>query len=158
MVAESDLRAAAAKSAELTAGLPPEVRGALAAEVFRVLIEVETRGGHPARDERRTAEVPPRGTLGEYLAELGPLSHPTRLVAIASLEFQHNGVDGLTADEFLAAYSEIRCPRPQNLSSNLTRCIRRGWLAEGPMKDGQKTWRVTQRGISTIESLPREGV
>lgn len=158
MATEAELRRVAAKAAELTEELPSGVRGPIAAEVFRVLLagELPTKASQPARPvETRSVQALER-TLGEFLAELRSLSHPTRLVAIAAFRFQHDGVEGLTTDDFLAAYAEVRTPRPQNISLNLSRCIRRGWLVEGPAKDGQKTWRVTQRGLAMIDSIRLE--
>jgi hypothetical protein len=152
---DSRLKSLAERAAAIGAGLPSDVRPGIVVEVFRLLIS-SSQDGASMFPEVRSA--PPPGlsplpeTVGEHLATLRSLSHPERLVAIASFRYRREGTEALTAAEFLDVYSETRTPRPQNLHANLARSIQRGWLVP-TTKDGQKAWRVTQRGLTQIDEM-----
>lgn len=157
---EGRLRDLARQAESITVGVSVEVRAALAAEVFRMLASDSLLSANtpsttsPVRQALLSA--PLVQTLAEYLAGFRDLSHPTRLVAIAAFRLRMVGTDGLTTDDFLSAYTEVRTPRPQNISANISRCIRRGWLVQGAQQDGQRTWRATQRGLSMLNALNRD--
>lgn len=153
---DNELRETAQRASRLAEGLPPEVRGHIASEIFRELRA--GRSTHAAPAPAVPAQNPviasrvQAASLGEYLAELGDLSHPVRLAAIASFRYAAEGAESLTSDQFAAAYAEVRAPRPQNLSANLGRCIQRGWLA-AVQRDGQHAWRVTARGQQMLAGI-----
>ena len=151
MIDRNALRNAASEAATLVEELPPDVRPALAAEVFRILVGRPLVPEDQVTVSTRPAEDRSAGTLAEFLANRGDVSHPTRLALIAAFRFEH-GVDALTTDELRGAYRELRVPMPQNLSLNIGRCMRRGWLVEAPNRDGQKTWRITQSGLRYVRS------
>lgn len=157
---EARLRELVRRAENITQGVAGDIRAALAAEVFRRLADQELPGGRGASTVVRIPvdESSNSGgeTLGEYLAGLPNLSHPTRLVAIAAFRLRRDG-DALTTDDLLKAYAEVRTPRPQNISANLSRCMRRGWLVQGAPQNGQRAWRVTQRGLAMLRDLTQEG-
>jgi len=154
----------ARRAAEITEGVPAEVRGALTAEVFRALFSgdaargtsstppaVRETGAHATEEPHRA--LPP--TMGEYLAELGAVSHPIRLTAVAAFRLRQSGVDACTSDDLLGAYAESRLPKPQNLSLNVGRAMKRGWLVS-TSREGRRAWRVTQRGLEMLGQLGRD--
>jgi len=152
VIDHDELRRAAEESAELVSGVPIEVRPALAVEVFRVITrnsngENSRAAGAAPHNTRMPTEAM---TLAEFLSTRGDLSHPDRLAAIAAYRYEHQNVDVLHADDFRAAYREIRTPMPQNLSLNIGRCMQRGWLVEAGTKEGQKAWRITQTGLRHV--------
>jgi hypothetical protein len=152
VIDHDDLKRAAEESAELVSGVPIEVRPALAVEVFRVI--TRNSGGEnsvPASPAPQMARASTEAvTLAEFLSTRGDLSHPDRLAAIAAYRYERQNVDVLHAEDFRAAYREIRTPMPQNLSLNIGRCMQRGWLVEAGTKEGQKAWRITQTGLRHV--------
>src|SRR5947209_1866093 len=104
----SELKETAEQAEAITRGLPVEVRQGLAREVFRALrasslltSSIVSSAGQPAKTGMRPASSTGSETLAEYLAGFGNVSHPFRLVAIAGFQFEHDGTESLTTDEFL---------------------------------------------------------
>jgi hypothetical protein len=148
------LSAAVKEAARAAAHAPEHLQPAIAAELVRVLLTAERGASSSSRDAvaSPTRERSASDTLVELLARIGDASHPDRLVAIAAFRF-NEGTDVLSAEDFRAAYGEARIPAPQNLSANLSRCMRRGWLVQATSKDGIRGWRITQTGLKYARSL-----
>jgi hypothetical protein len=153
-VDSSVIRAALDRALELTEAVPAEVRGALAAALLRWLLENPTAGAGAA-----TARVRPTGggvplpeTLVEALAGVGQRPQTEILVALLAYRMRAAGVDGLTSTDIVDLYREARVPRPQNLSDTIAKATRRGLVASGQLRGGQRTWRATALGVRAFES------
>jgi hypothetical protein len=132
---------------------PMEYRPALAAVVLTSWLRdaAETEVGVPRIKELPAASL----GLNEAIAQLGQRSQPEQLVAITAHRLRADAMDRLTRDDFLDAYREMRVPPPQNLSEQIGRCVRRGWLARAADRESAHAWRVTQTGLTEYQRWTR---
>ena len=141
-----------------------EVDEAYRVAAFQVAAERLLRrdgGAHPERAQARSlgTRVASDGqpeSINELLALMHDRSHPDRFEAILLHSLRRTGVDGLTTDEVLKAYSEGRAPKPANASDVIAKCVKRGHVMEGEKRDGQKTWRLTVTGERYMEQIVQE--
>jgi len=155
-MSDEGIRSAIERAIELTSEVDPSLRSSLVGHVFRALLDGE-QGTLTTKPSARGQDVAPTtskfSTLGEAIASLPSRSHTELLPAIAAHMLADEGVDALTAEDFVQAYRELRLSRPQNLSDTIAKSIRQGWLVPGEKRDGKKTWRVSSRGLSKVEEL-----
>ncbi len=97
--------------------------------------------------------VPLPATINELLTLFRRKSHYDRFEAIAWYYLKKDGIDGITTDEILAAYSTAREKKPVNAADVVMTCIRKGHLVEGDRRGDQKTLRLLGSGEENIERL-----
>jgi hypothetical protein len=138
---------------------PLEYRPALAAAVLTNLLRKDSEEERRIAPRPELATTPPAVTtplgLNEAIAQLGQRSQPEQLVAITAHRLGAQAIDRLTREDFLDAYREMRVPPPQNLSEQIGRCVRRGWLARAADRDSAHAWRVTQTGLTEYRRWTR---
>lgn len=153
-------RATASDAVDSVAHLPPEYRPALAAVVLnRALGNGLSIGSQRAAQEQRSLAAPSAAatiavagaTVGETLARIGKRTQQEQLVAIAVHRLTVDAIAELTREQFLQSYAEIRMPPPQNVSEQIGRAVRRGWLGQTTNAEGKRAWRVTQTGLRAAE-------
>ena len=127
---------------------PPDHRPHLSAVVLKMLLGMRD-GGEGPTPHRPTA---PTSTLGEEMARLGRRSQPEQLLAIVVHRLEAQAIDVMSLEMFRDAYDELRLPRPQNISEQIGRCVRRGWLATSQTADRSRGWRVTQTGLTVAKA------
>jgi hypothetical protein len=151
-----EFKAAIASAEELTKDVDVQLRPHLAAVVLSKLLDAKTRPqaqATPSHPRPALADDTEYTTLGEMIAAFPSRAHTEVLPAIAAHRLRIDGVEELTADDFVAAYRELRLSRPQNLSDAIAKSMRQGWLVPGAKRDGKKTWRVSGQGIAKVGEL-----
>jgi hypothetical protein len=150
------LKEVARLASEATADLPATIRPAVAAAMVQSLLGGVRPAGDQRTADRDSVSIESAAatglTLGETLAKSQITTHPERILAVAAFAFEH-GNESVTAEELLAAYNDLRIPKPQNLSANLGKCVKRGWLVPAPPREGRKSWRITQTGMKAYRKL-----
>lgn len=138
-------RRLARRAVDAVSDVPQEFRASLASVLLaHWLTRGSTSGPQPVRSSIAVG-------LNEVMASVGRRSQPEQLVVIAAYRLD-TGSPAVTREEFLGAYEELRTPPPQNMSEQIARCIRRGWLNRAEDRDGAATWRVTQTGLGLYRS------
>lgn len=119
-------------------------------EVFRVLLQ-QSLQPTAGQNNSSNALVAQHMQLSEFLAQVKIKSETDRLTSILYY-YLHDDQVSSTREKILEAYAATRIRRPKNLSDVIARCIRKGHIIESfQMKDGQKTWQITDTGKKYIE-------
>lgn len=132
------------------------VTGLLIGDLFRPVELPLAGGGHVAGATPRPATQQPEPSLAEQFTGIGRISQPEQILVIAADMFRRRG-EGVSREEILAAYRGMRLPAPANLSEQISRAIRRGWIRDDGRREGAKTWSVTSTGLSRADALRTQG-
>jgi hypothetical protein len=92
-------------------------------------------------------------SVNEMLAQIRSRPHTDRFEAVVFHGLKRQGLESVTTDDILAAYSATRMSRPVNASDVIAKCFRKGHITEGERRDGQRTWRLTGSGERYVEQL-----
>jgi hypothetical protein len=75
-------------------------------------------------------------------------------VIIAAVALRH-GQNAVTISDIRTAFKDSRIPVPANLSEQIARAIRRGWLAKDSTSE-DLAWHATAPGLRLAQELLRE--
>jgi hypothetical protein len=145
-VTDEELRAAVDRARRLTECEPEPFRSA----AFQTLLDYLINN-RSAIAEPKTPEIRPGLDLNEFLATLGAETHPDRVLAIAFYQERYSGGPPVTTRELGECYQRARIKRPQNFPDVIASLVRKGYLAEGPRREGLKSWALTGSGSARVE-------
>jgi hypothetical protein len=118
---------------------------------FRTVLEALLHGSGAAAAPGRAPLSPMGMDLNEFLAQKKGETHPDRVVLIAYYVYHTQGGAGVTTRELADAYTRARIRKPQNYPDVIAACVKRGYIVEGPRKDGMKSWVITRTGETHVE-------
>ena len=143
---DTEIRAAIARARSLSEDQPEPFRSL----AFRTVLEHLLRGTATVATGRPSPS-PVGIDLIEFLAAKKAETHPDRVIAIAYYHYHTQDGAGVTTKELAEAYARARLRKPQNYPDVIAGCVRRGFLVEGPRKDGMKSWVIARTGESHVE-------
>lgn len=92
-------------------------------------------------------------TLPEMLALVKPKTYADKAIIAALFLFESENVQNFNANHIIEELSKAKTPRPANMTDTLNGLIKRGFLREGPVVDGNKGFEITEKGKEYAKSL-----
>ncbi len=150
------VRKALLDAVDLADAVPDSYKGAAFQVAATALLDQANEEHDGEQRAAPRVATQPSESVNEILALLRERSHADRFQAIIFHALRGDGLESVTTDEILAAYSAARMAKPTNPSDIIAKCSRRGHVVEAPRRDGQKTWRLTGSGERYVENMLRE--
>ena len=145
-VTDDELRAAVERARRISELEPEPFRSAAFQTLLDYLINNRSLVG-----ESKLAPLAAGLDLNEFLAALSVDTHPDRVLAIAFYQERYSEGPPVTARDLSDSYQRARLRRPQNFPDVIASLVRRGYLTEGPRREGLKSWAITGTGSAHIE-------
>jgi hypothetical protein len=92
-------------------------------------------------------------TLPEMLAISKQKKYADKAILAVLYLFEYENVQNFNANHIIEEFSKAKTPRPANMTDTLNNLIKRGFLREGPVVDGNKGFELTEKGKEYAESL-----
>ena len=145
-VTDDELHVAVERARKLSEQEPEPFRSLSFQTLLDYLINNRSLVGEP-----KAAQMAAGLDLNEFLASLQAETHPDRVLAIAFYQERYSQGSPVTAHDLGGAYQRARLRRPQNFPDVIASLVRKGYLTEGPRREGLKSWAITGTGAARVE-------
>ena len=94
-------------------------------------------------------------SLTEFLNRKNLKSNTDKTICIAHF-LENRAGEGVTSADVVGGFRESRNVVPSNVSDQLAKCAKKGFIQVGGERGGKKVWTLTNTGIEHVKDIEKE--